>query len=568
MADDTRKDHDKELDSFWDLSSIIPPKKKCQQMPKYASHTERLADIVSEPRSDAEGATEDAPIPKKSTVITHYVNPKTEAEEKNKPNPELEYSMETSLIHKVEIYTWRNNYNYYDAFDRLAHKYYTFSPVSTPDNVQFFSYVPHYSHMSRHQFDWYIYWRSRVRGGEYMMTGYSYILLYIYELLALSDVIPADEIQRQLCGIWINYRGEYPQLDRFMSDYICDLSLIHRLPPPILPNEVFESLMRNCTLKEYYIPCYGKDYSLYADVVAKYCSSYDYKKSKFYKDDNIAVYDKHIVGALEYVMSRYSESGRIFSVIGLTDSHLTKDAFVGAVCTSKVKKRIEVDFCSFSRTNDLRYTVGSITKHCENRIRAYLGIKSRFGAVGLHPGIRACIDEYFDANLKGTGKAPPKEEVIPEYERRYDVPKEPFSIEKAKSIEESSWETTGMLIEAFGDGTENTEAADTEDAWLSESGDTFETASETQRMFEGISIEALRFLKICLESDGDTLEEKNYASRTGKLCDMLAEEVNNYALERIEDILLEDNGSGGYSVIDDYVEEAREIILHGDTDTV
>lgn len=590
MSDEKNLSRDEEKDSFWDLTNLVPKKRISSAESTRFSGTDMLADVVSTPsRSDPEGTVKESKFSEKSTVITHYVHPHNSDEEKSKPKPEAEYEPLNSLIHKVEIYPWRIQYNYFDQFDMLAHRYFNVKPQYVPENIPFFSYIPHYGHMDRAQLDWYLYWRSLTLEGKFVNTSYSYILLYAYELIALSDTVEPLRIRDLLCALWAAFRKEHPQLDRFMCDWICDLSIIHRIEPPSLERELFEAVMNNCTLKEYFIPCRGNDYRLYADVIAKYCSSYDYRKSKFYNAANAELYDKHIIAALEHVMSQYSDAGHIFSGIGLTDSHMVKDTFVGAICTHRVKKKIEVDYASFSRTNDLRYTVGSIIKHCENRIRAYLGIKSRFGAVMLHVGVRQCLDSYFDANLKGYHPSQLKKNNEPaEYEKMYDTPQVPFSREKALDIEKESWKTTRMLVDAFeddksslplgtdkaGDGDQSVsegvscmvetaknavEAKTVENIKMSEAVENAEPSEVDDTGLSSMSDELFEFLKLCFKND--TSGQRQCAKNAGKPVEAMADEINELAADTVGDIILTESDDGyGYCVIDFYADIVSEAI--------
>ena len=554
MSENDKKSRDAELDDFWNLENLTP-KKSPYSPSKYIDTDSRLADVVC-PASKTVGKT-DIPLTEKSTVIKHFIPPYTGDEEANKPKPIFEYAPENSLIHKVEIFSFPTRYNNYtQMFDRMAHENYGYIPKEIPENVSFFSYVPHYIHMNRMQSEWYSYWREQTRHGIYHETDYSYVLLYIYELLSLYDVYSPCDIQQKMCGIWVAYRKKYPQLDRFLGDWICDFSLINKLPSPELSEELFGTVMKCCTVKEYFIRRTENDYSLYADVIAKYCSSYDYRKSKFYPG-YAALYDKHIPAALEYVMTRYSDSGKLFSGIGLTDSHIVKDTFVGAPFANRIKRKLEADFCSFSRTNDLRYTVGDIIKYCENCLRAILGIKSRFSSIGMHAGVRTCVDEYFSTVARSyTPKKTVTKEDTAESDPRYNIPDTPFSLEKAMNSENASWQTTEILTAAFENGIEVSPEGRSDEVSVSETTDTQsnETAAENNDTGDDLSAlpeTLLKFIGLCL--DGDLRGQTEYARSLGKMPDAMADEINERALDIIGDILLESE-DGGYSVISDYTD--------------
>lgn len=554
MSENDKKSRDAELDDFWNLENLTP-KKSPYSPSKYIDTDSKLADVVC-PASKTVGKN-DIPLTEKSTVIKHFIPPYTGDEEANKPKPIFEYAPENSLIHKVEIFSFPTRYNNYtQMFDRMAHENYGYIPKEIPESVSFFSYVPHYVHMNRKQNEWYSYWREQTRHGIYPETDYSYVLLYIYELLSLYDVYSPYDIQQKMCGIWAAYRKKYPQLDRFLGDWICDFSLINKLPSPELSEELFGTVMKCCTIKEYFIRRTENDYSLYADVIAKYCSSYDYRKSKFYPG-YAALYDKHIPAALEYVMTRYSDAGKLFSGIGLTDSHIVKDTFVGAPFANRIKRKLEADFCSFSRTNDLRYTVGDIIKYCENCLRAILGIKSRFSSIGMHAGVRTCVDEYFStvAHSCAPKKTVTKEDTA-ESDPRYNIPDTPFSLEKAMNIENASWQTTEILTAAFEndidvsaeDRSDEVSAPEITDAQRNEAAaENNDTGDDLSALPEPL----LKFIGFCL--DGNLRGQNEYAKSLGKMPDAMADEINERALDLIGDILLESE-DGGYSVISDYTD--------------
>lgn len=591
----SREERDEQRDRFWDLGSMLPQKKSVTPVPRTTPKIE-LPDIVvhSDPSEISTHSTQslqlsfDTPVKIETGVeplnreatdrpgtqfetVKRFIPPHTGEQFEPCIPPIKEYFPKNTMIHKVSLYAWTPRYSYYDRFAAVALTLYNKTLHTPCDPVDFFSYVPNYAQLSREQLSWYIYWRTRMHEGEYCDVSYSYILLYVYELLAVVKELGADTVRERMIAVWSAYRQKHNKLDKFMGDWICDLSLIYELPAPTLFKPLFEAVMQNCTLKEYYIPDRGNDYCAYADIIVKYCSSYDYTKSKFYKDSSADLYDKHIHKAIELVMQKFSDSGKLFSAIGLTDSHMKKDTFVGAVCTCEIKRKIEVDYCSFSGTNDLRHAVGDMVKCCENRLRAYLGIKSRFSAVPLHPDVRKAIDYYFDTELPGTGSKvqnkKQREEAVREsaYSHLYDVPKSEFSAEKAMSIELESWKTTELLTEAFEDDASEKEFLDASmpSSAISEEPLVLQTdamsSSDTEQLaLTDISDDLKEFLVYAYLNDGSA--QREYAKRTGSLIDTVAERVNEFALEAIGDIVIEDNGDGIYTVIEDYRDTVRIMI--------
>lgn len=592
----SREERDAERDSFWDLESMLPQKKTARPQPSSTRKIE-LSDIIVPEKSAEHSAQRDRSLqlsfdtsvrmetgveplvrePDKKADhqferVKRFIPPYTGEQAAMSESPLKVYSPQNTMIHKVSVYAWRPRFSYYDRFAAVAATLYN-KTIHTPcDPVDFFSYVPNYTHLSREQLSWYIYWRTKVHEGQFPDVSYSYILLYVYELLAVIKELGAETVRERMLAVWCAYRNRHTKLDKFMGDWICDISLVHELPAPTLDRELFEAVMEHCTLKEYYIPDRGNDYRAYSDIIVKYCSSYDYTKSKFYNGDATELYDKHIHRAIEFVMQRFSDAGKLFSAIGLTDSWMHKDTFVGAVCTCDVKRKVEVEYCSFSGTNNLRHAVGDMVKYCENRLRAYLGIKSRFSAVPMHPEARKAIDYYFDTELPGISQRAlskkQREEAAreSEYSHLYDLPQNEFSTEKALLIESESWQTTEMLTEAFeGEPTINV-ASEAPQSLQSVELLSDESCTEELEMLsveENDLLDMPRVLKefLAYVYFNDIASQQALAGRLKALPDTVAEQINEFALEAIGDILIEEGEDGKYMVIDDYMDTVRPIAI-------
>ncbi len=517
-------------DDFWDIDKLVPKREK----PRYV-RPERDVSAV-EITVDA-GSQNAAP-----TTVVSRVIPQRASEPADTDAPEEEYKPESPLISSVRIFRWRNSYNYYEQFCLDAERVAQILPQPC-ERVPYFSYVPQYVQLSSAQLRWYVYWRSRVFAGEYPSTDYSYILLLIFEIINRAEKADVKEGQRVLCELWIHYREEFPRLDRYLCEWICDYSLIHRLPPPI--GFIDLGIAEYSTLREFYV-YYDKNDNLgYARALIRFCSAYDYHKSKFAKGEGLALFDLHVPSSLAYVLEKCSEPGHILSAAGLEDNRITRDSYSGALCASAIKRRIEVSFFSFSRSHELRFLIADIIKYSENKIRAAMGVKSRLGVYSVPDAIRASLDEYFLVALPRYPKAIKEAEPKEEYEKLYEAPATELSIENAAKIEDSSWRVTQMLVEAFEEEREEikevvpepikeeTEEEDTKAAFRKELGEKFD-----------LIIASLK---------GDANEQKNIASRLGLMIDLLADEINDAAANILGDIILEDCG-GYYTIIEDYRE--------------
>lgn len=515
-----------ELDSFWDLDSLIS-KPFSEKKAEKRSPEQCTADITSDDEEN------------NGTVIKKYIIPQRPYFDKDH-KPEKEFSCDNSLIHSTKIYSWKSNYNYYENFYNDVKR---FRSVHCDDaeEVKFFSYVPQYSQMNTKQSRWYFYWRDRARQGEFLPTDYSYIILYIFEIINSEYDSGAEKALEQMCLVWKNYRKAYPQLDKYLCEWICDFGLINNVSVPrgIFGNDTSE-IMRYASVKEYYASSYIDDSDGFVDIILEFCSNYDYKKSRYYSE-NSHIYDTAVKGTLKKLIDSGALTG-----FNAEDCSMRRDSYVGALCSFHAKKKIEITYCSFSRTNEFRFIVGDVIKYIENKIRTYLSIKSKLGVFSLNDDIKKEIDGivHFDPLKKKSFEK--QGNVRNDYDRLYDPPKKEFSLSDAKKIESDSWETTKKLVEAF-------EEDDQDEIVQEEVSKPSEASSDRTDVF-GEYIEFLVAVKRKSFS-----EQKLIAEKMGKMIDNISDEINEKAIEVYGDVLLEDNGDG-YAVIPEYEGSLDELI--------
>lgn len=519
-----------EIDDFWAIEKLVPKKDKpFMSRPVF----DTSAVDVDLPRPDTKGS-------QKASAFKLTPTPP--------PTPELIYSPVSPLIEQVKVFRWGNNYNYYEDFRRDALRLLR-APSHECPHVPFFSYVPQYVQLSREQLSWYLFWRDRIRHGEYLATDYSYIVLLIFEIINLGA--DADTVlgQRLLCELQRHYRREYPRLDRYLCEWICDYSLIHRLPPPLDFCE--QGLADNSSLREFYVYFEGAEASdEYARLLIRFCSSYDYRKSKFATPENLPLYDKHVPAALSAAIALCSDSGRLLSGAGLENNTLTRDAYTGALCSSTQKRRFEISFFSFSRSHELRFVIADIIKYSENKIRARLGIKSRLSVFGLSRPITSALDDYFNSALPVVVRTVSNELASDaEYAKLYDLPKSELSLQNADLIEHNSWETTRLLIDAF-DGEESKNPSCVEPAFEPTAVPNESDANPTDLLKARLGE---RFAFVCAAKRGDVDAQRKLALRMNLLPDALADSINEIAVDVLGDIILESSGDG-YTIIENYME--------------
>ncbi len=579
---DTRQ---QEMDEFWDISSlVVQPKKRPAARQAFDTATSEIELSASTSRTDAKKQDDhhtarvhrhqvyaDATYSiseKKLQEGSSAGHPPKERSDTPLPSlipPATTYHPEHPLIEEVTLHPWRNRFPYYERFCQNAKELFAIGGEKCAP-VPFFSYMPQYDQMNRAQLAWYLYWRDRVRAGEYLKTDYSYIFLLLFEIINLPDQIPPAQGLSLLCDLWTHYREEHPLLDRYLCEWICDYCLLYRLLPPMDQLGVsFGEIASECQLREFYVT---RGEGNTADDIAVYlrcCSNYDYKKSRAYTSAQTAAaaFDRHIPAALQAVLKSLTENSSLFSQIKMQSTTLTRDTFVGALCSHRVKYKIEVRYRSFSRSHELRFFITDVVKYAENKLRAALGYKSRLSIYALPEQAKNVLNAYFAAAFPRAQREGIVE-TRPEYEKLYDLPDTPMSSAQAAQIEKASWATTQRLIEAFGEQTEDSAKQLPQEAniCISENQNFAlpqpKAKQPSSMPVSPFSDEQRAFLSLALK--GNKTAMTDLCRQIDKMPEMLADAINEIAVDAFGDILLEDDGNGVFAIIEDYRDDVRAML--------
>lgn len=583
-----------DADSFWNIDELMP-RRRVHSSPAPRRQTEA---VKFEFRPDAEAAVDDSASVKVPPRVGGASGATTTAETERRSRRkedggqvEMVYEPQGGFLHRVTVFRWQTGYSYYEQFLRNAKRFE--NAVSHPaPHVPFFSYMPQYSQLDSAQLAFYLFWRDEVRADRAPHADYSYILLYIYELINLYSGTPrASHALDRLCFLWRSYRDEYPRIDVQLADWVRDMCLVNGLPAP------FEKIVgipaANCAgrdvLREFYIDSSQDEMET---ALLSYCSSYDWHRSKYAVGDALPLYQKHVWGAARAALR--AGGGVVGIHSRMRDHSIMRDAYVGALCAPCAKRRMKIEYCSFTASYEARTVITDIVKYSENRLRAALGIKSRLSCGPLPTEVRGAINAYFSteyppAAIRGRQN---KIESPPEYERLYDpLPQNnTLSIENAARIEEESWVTTDRLLDAFDDAGiavdgsdhdsddsvadisavfaddgEKTETPqnfdigankDTEIDTNTDTDNDNDTADGGSELAEALG-ELCEF--VLYAAEGDVAAERRIAADMGTVADVVADRVNEIAAENFGDIILEER-DGAWCVILDYLDEVREAL--------
>ena len=519
------------LDAFWDISSLVPNSRPIRALKKSTSTVE-ISNGTTENDSSQNQISD--------SVITRNIPTAASRTESALVEADC-YKSLTPLIHKVTLYKGASSYDFYADFCAQANEYWDIKGEECP-YFEFFSYVSQYDQLTVEQRNYYFWWRECLRNGKYIETNICYINLFFFELINIKDKVDHYYARELMIKTAVNYAEILKgRLARYIR-WICEYSLIHKLLPP---DEHSRFLVKNAvSLKEYFVRVSKNDVYGWACALLEYCCSYDYKTSKFAKDEALELFDTHVPKALSMAVEYLSTDGQILGGLPFGDCKLTVTAFESAVCASHNRFTIEVDYCSFSRSHELRFLVGDIVKYCENKIRAYIFVKSRLTVYSLPNEIIAVIDNYFDTYLPRRSRPVPQKPERQEYDVLYDLPVRKLDVSNAARIESESWETTRELVEAFDEADMQTEPI------VEEITDIHAIPNEEITLLGALGKYASA-VKALADRDAAGLELLSH--ELGKPMEALVDAINEIAVDVIGDIII-DGADGDFVFIEDYRE--------------
>ncbi len=594
----------KNNDDFWDLDKMLP-QSVLGQRPAPSPHP-RDTEAVEIAADDAfESDTKEMRLPPMPNITNRMQRAAAyRAQNKNRDHdtpasramhtpgdvspqmaqPVCDYVPENSFVKHVGIFRWPERFSYFERFTADADRYFNRTAAECPF-VNFFAYMPQYANMSQDQLRWYLYWRDSVRHGVYLASDYSYIFLYVYEIINLPEKIPPKEGLEKLCDIWLAYREQFPRLDRYMGEWVCDYCLVHRLPPPLERlHDILPTLVAILTFREFYI-----EFNADGDcpITAQMCdilTGAAWKQSKYLTPETRPLFEEHLYAAvLGALRKAWITDPDFVSLLGFYEVTQSRNAFSGALCTYACKRRIDVSYLSLSRSYQLKFIVTDMFKLAENCIRAHLGIKSRLSATGIPESLKEAVKAYFAEKLPPPEKPQrkPSESRAAKAEAQrvkeasaYAALYEPLSAElspaAALALEQTSWSNTELLVPEESENTANrTEipAAPAQAPELPEFPQQEDTAAEedipdTDDPFENfvnhlnpLYYNALKHI-ICRE---DT-EFAALCRDSTLLPDAVADAINELAVEYTEDTVLEPDG-GFWTLSPYYANEVMQAVV-------
>lgn len=521
------KEYDR--DEFWRIDKLVPKKKTSMNTFSTKARTVEYS-VPSEPRPD--------PDRFKLTLGEGEIQRKAD----------LTYTPTGGLIKSVTVRHIPDRFDFHAGFWRAAHLYFDFQG-SECDFAPYYSYMPQFTQLNEAQKRYYFYWRTKVRAGEYIKTDYSYLYLYVYEIINLPDLIEPSEGVKILARLWRVYRKALPNIDTNFALWIEDYCLAYRVECPM--DELSDFLFLNPTIpfKEFYLSDAETLGVSGASSVVSYLSDYDWRSGKYAGGENKDAYAKHMIGAMSIFISEMLKGGKILGSSGDTAT-IERQAFKGALITSGAKYQLICTYRPISEDTELRATVTSLVKYTENKLRALLSVKSRLAVKSVNPEYTAMIDSYF-TELFGKVNRERAKAARPEYERFYESESVGMSASDADEIERASWTTTARLIEDI----EEYSADEIQAEPIEPAPDGSEGRCDAAADTFGLGSDMVEFVRAALV--GDFSRQMAISDSLGELIDSIADAINEAFADGFGDVILECLDDG-YTVIDDYKEDIEE----------
>ncbi len=383
------------------------------------------------------------PIPKRVTT--------KDSKPKKRPRPIIprnNYSFFRDLFNLFDPFEDENFLNFDDSFtDSLYNEntynssYYTFdeeqylqkmreykdNDYSKVARVEYDYNIIDYNNMNQKQLNFYFYWRSQARKGNYLNADYNYYYLYFVELLNMigSDT-PIDALNKLIELFRKLFKGN----DHFsltehgktlFANRIFDFAYFHNLDLNLIKPYIWSNVYSDGRFKTLLTLLSNSDYfNVPAEVIINISDVDLFEKSKIYSL-NRNLYMESLTNVF-YVLDFLSKKQFGTSFINsskFNNKRFTKatfDPFENAVVDSHSYER------QFEKSNinfrNLKLYFSGIVQEVENTFRSLNGIRGRLRKFDVDPWAKNIINDFLnqeyqpETNKRYTGDLSPAIEYL------------------------------------------------------------------------------------------------------------------------------------------------------------
>lgn len=214
------------------------------------------------------------------------VKPKKKQQKQQKGMP---YSLFNKMRQQRNTYS---SYNYYSPYYHqdpgqfyVQGKFMETFEDDFESIVNFEDYHPTYSLMEDDQLRTYFTWRTKVRKGSIEETCFSYVILYIYELINQIGIKSPMEGYEKLLYLWLEYREISQQIDEILKKLMKDYIIYYGIGMDKLQEAPVDVTEESQRLSRLIHALTIEDYSYFTEKLNDFIQ-YNIIKSPFYRDFN------------------------------------------------------------------------------------------------------------------------------------------------------------------------------------------------------------------------------------------------------------------------------------------
>lgn len=442
----------------------------------------------------------------------------------------------------------------------------------TYGNTPFSQYFPCYQMMGYEQLRTYFTWRTRVRQGIVADTSLSYAFLYLYELLADIGVADPKDGLDKLMFFWRTFRDHNKSIDKYIYRWLKDYHIYYDLPYK------FKEFVKKNDLADHYPELSGSndDFELFCSI-----SKYNIKKSAFFTQNIGSVDTKGMISAcFSYVIDKirqdFKAAGMDFDGVffrptrKLVEWKPFKDALFydhgkhpdKQIVLSEneiyICKSGEWKFGTIITTEKGRQFIGYVMKQMESTLRKITKYRFKLTAsidminkdtIRILSKAGLFIEKIVPAAVTEYYKEVTKTVVTVDYASLARIREEALTTQESLFVEEQTpQKITGPAPVRFSEQDQNI-FADTAAEPDDEPAFVFDV---WEGLKDILTVNELHTLAVVLQNGNI----KAFADECGEMLEVLADGINEKAMDCIGDNLMDDD----FVLYDDYIEKVKELI--------
>ncbi len=270
-------------------------------------------------------------------------------------------------------------------------------------------YVPYelekisYENLTKDQKNFYFFWRSEAREGQFHKTQMPYLFLYIVECLHLVHCDSPEEALGKLMALFECYGGIDLRLDFFLFQSMADLSMDHEMKfyPFLLPHELplGDSFVLNYILKNSEEGAYFFCFPQYVEML----TDFDLSKCRLEEvleegEMSLLTVTSLAVVALSQLVKEDTKKPFLETFSDAEPETLTFPLY--ELVPGLVKEDYSMELPNYMKNPTLRHFFTEITRLTENVLREALGIRGRLKNIDLPLEFQEIVTDFVRDNYQ------------------------------------------------------------------------------------------------------------------------------------------------------------------------